>query len=429
MPGVASFTGPEGRGSAWKWWVCGLLLLATMINYMDRLTLNQMADRIKDEFSLNNEQYALIETVFSFAFAAGALCSGWLADRFNVWWLYPAAVVGWSLAGFATGFAQSLTMLMGFRLMLGLFESGHWPCALRTTQRILPPQDRAAGNAILQSGGAIGAIVTPLIVLGFLHFTDSWRYPFMAVGASGLLWVAIWLITVRPRDLALRQWSVTAAPTDAVGKHAPFTDIFRDRRLYLLAVVVVTINAAWHFFRVWLPLLLKEVHGYDATDRNLFTMAYYASSDVGTLSAGFFALYLTRRGISVFRSRMTVFLVCALLVTLSAVVAFLPRGPLLLAALLLIAFGSLGVFPSYYSLTQELSVQHQGKVTGTLGCVSWIGQGVLVWLTGLSIDMTGSYATGLIIAGFMPLFGWLVIALFWRTPEPLVEAADHLAPG
>src|SRR5262249_45997692 len=31
---------PRSSSSAWKWWVCGLLLLATMINYMDRLTIN-----------------------------------------------------------------------------------------------------------------------------------------------------------------------------------------------------------------------------------------------------------------------------------------------------------------------------------------------------------------------------------------------------
>ena len=31
------------RSRSWKWWVCGLLLLATTVNYMDRLTLNLMA--------------------------------------------------------------------------------------------------------------------------------------------------------------------------------------------------------------------------------------------------------------------------------------------------------------------------------------------------------------------------------------------------
>src|SRR5438034_2093822 len=87
---------PSGaRSPAWKWWVCGLLLLATMINYMDRLTINQTAKRIKDEVRINNEQYGEIERAFGVAFALGSLAFGWTVDRWNVRWVYPAALLGW----------------------------------------------------------------------------------------------------------------------------------------------------------------------------------------------------------------------------------------------------------------------------------------------------------------------------------------------
>ena len=73
----------------WKWTVCGLLLLATMINYMDRLTINQTASRVKEELRLNDEQYGNIEFAFGVAFAVGALVVGWSADRWNVRWIIP----------------------------------------------------------------------------------------------------------------------------------------------------------------------------------------------------------------------------------------------------------------------------------------------------------------------------------------------------
>src|SRR5437879_11174574 len=123
----------SGR-EAWKWWVCGLLFLATVINYMDRQTMTQTAKQIKDELHLNNEQYGAIESGFGLAFAVGALLVGWTADRWNVRWIYPTALLGWSLAGFATGFAQTFWQLFACRFALGIFESGNWPCALRTTQ-------------------------------------------------------------------------------------------------------------------------------------------------------------------------------------------------------------------------------------------------------------------------------------------------------
>src|SRR6266576_3699376 len=102
----------QTRSIAWKWWVCGLLLFASMINYMDRQTLANVAVRICDEFTLSQEKYGNLEMVF-----------------------------GWSLTGFATGFVHTYAGLLICRTLLGLFESGHWPCGLKTTQRLLQPQD------------------------------------------------------------------------------------------------------------------------------------------------------------------------------------------------------------------------------------------------------------------------------------------------
>src|SRR6516165_7617445 len=103
MSFVKDLTSPLLRTSAWKWWICGLLMMATMINYMDRLTLNQTAKRVKEELSLTNEQYGQVEAAFNYAFAVGALFVGWTADRWNVRWIYPIVLLGWSAAGIATG--------------------------------------------------------------------------------------------------------------------------------------------------------------------------------------------------------------------------------------------------------------------------------------------------------------------------------------
>src|SRR6185295_6150178 len=74
---------PPSRSKSWRWGVCILLLLATTINYMDRVTLANTAKRVKTEFNLTNEQYGSIEEGFSYAFAGGSLLFGILADRIN----------------------------------------------------------------------------------------------------------------------------------------------------------------------------------------------------------------------------------------------------------------------------------------------------------------------------------------------------------
>ena len=58
--------------SLWRWWVCGLLFLATTLNYMDRVALNQMALRIQIALDIDDEQYSRLESGFSFSFAVGA---------------------------------------------------------------------------------------------------------------------------------------------------------------------------------------------------------------------------------------------------------------------------------------------------------------------------------------------------------------------
>src|SRR5678815_3696867 len=122
------------RPPSWKWIICGLLLLASAINYMDRQTLANAGARITKEFHLTQAQYGNIEAVFAYAFAAGSIVFGWLADRFSVRWLYAGVLTLWSLAGLATGFVRNEQELLWCRILLGFFEAGHWPCGIRTTR-------------------------------------------------------------------------------------------------------------------------------------------------------------------------------------------------------------------------------------------------------------------------------------------------------
>src|SRR5215510_5874158 len=107
------------RGSAWKWSVCGLLLLATTINYMDRQTLANAAVRITNEFKLSKEQYGVLELAFGWAFAAGSLLFGFIADRVSTRWLYPTVLFAWSLMGFLSAHTANFNELLFCRTLLG----------------------------------------------------------------------------------------------------------------------------------------------------------------------------------------------------------------------------------------------------------------------------------------------------------------------
>jgi len=408
--------GPPIRSSSWKWWVCGILLLATTINYMDRQTLANAAVRITKEFQLSKEQYGVLELAFGWAFAAGSLIFGFVADRVSTRWLYPAVLSGWSLMGFLSAHTSNFKELLFCRTVLGLFEAGHWPCALKTTHFLLSPQDRTMGNSVLQSGASIGALITPIIMRAMM--TDepgSWRLPFQVVGAVGILWVVMWLVSIRSSDLTVTSHSAQnqSAITDPV--ETPWRAIF-SRRFAVTLVVIFCIHTTWQLLRVWLPMFLQTGRGYIESHALYFNSAYFLATDIGCISAGAVSLWLARRGLSAHRAKLRVYLVCSLLTSLTVVVALLPKGPLLLATLLLVGAGALGVYPCYYSLVQEISSKHVGKMTGLLATLVWAISSPVHKYFGRHVDQTHSFDLGIAIVGLTPLIGYLALVLFWDKP-------------
>jgi ACS family hexuronate transporter-like MFS transporter len=394
-----------------------------MINYMDRQTLSNLAVRIMTQFELTKEQYGDIEFLFGVSFAFGSLFFGVIADRVPVRLLYPAILVAWSAVGFATGLARGYTSLLICRTLLGFFEAGHWPCALIVTQSVMSRSNRVMGNSVLQSGASLGAILTPIVIrmmVGDSTEPDAWRLPFFVIGGIGMIWAMVWLIVIRPGDLERNEPADKPTVAEKVGMEWFFT-LMRDRRVWALALMVIAINTSWQLIRAWLPLFLQEGRGFTEEQALYFNSVYFIFTDVGCIAAGLATVFLVRHGMKVHTSRVVVYLGCSMLAALTTVAAMLPQGWPLLATLLAVAAGTLGVFPCYYSFTQEVTVSHMGRLTGMLSFIGWIASSPTQKLFGWVVDTTGSYDLNIAILGWAPLFGLIAFWLLW----PQTEAAGH----
>lgn len=408
---------------SWAWWVCGALLLATMLNYMDRQTLSLTATQLKEEIDLRDGRYGNLEGTFSYAFAIGSIGFGILADRYGPRKLYPIVLVGWSLAGMATPLASwpalakavasaedpgsgAYHWLFLCRTMLGLFEAGHWPCALITARNILSANDRPLGNSILQSGASMGAVLTPIVIEFLRDMGAIWQVPFVAIGAIGLLWVPLWLVLTRGMT------AINTRATSATQQEPILPPPLFLMQLVTLLSIVVTISLAWQFHRAWMPKYLKEYHGYSESTANYFTSAYYLVADIGCLASGILVKWLTRRGQGVRWARVVAFGVCILLTATAVLIPSLPRGPWLFAVLLLIGAGTLGAHPQYYALSQELPTRYMGTLSGALAAASWFAVGFMQRRAGKHVEAVQSYDDVLLFVGFVPLIGLLAMIVW-----------------
>ena len=414
---MSAHTPAPVRSPSWKWWITSLLLLATMLNYMDRQTLASVAKRITDEFALSQEQYGNIEFAFGWGFAAGSLIFGLLADRVSVRVLYPAVVLGWSAMGLLAGFSRGYGTLLVLRALLGVFEAGQWPCALKTTSALLSERDRTFGNSVLQSGASLGAIFTPLILRAMIAgntAAGAWRPAFVVIGALGLVWIAAWLVSFRSSDL-----KITPAEKPGGIALAPWLrGIVRDARFWALAVMVIAINIIWQIVRAWLTKFLQQGRSYSEADALLLSSGFYIATDIGCILSGAAALWLIRRKVNPHAARLRIFAVCSAITALTSVIALLPKGTLLLAVLFLVGAAALGLFPCYYSFTQELGAQQIGKVTGLLSALGWLVSAPVQKYFGRLIDRSQSFDLGIALIGWMPCVALIAMLLLWRKETP-----------
>src|SRR5450755_1914704 len=103
-----------------RWYVLLLISLMYMITYMDRSNISIAAPAIAKEFGFSKTEIALFFSAFAWAYAAGQVPGGWLADFFGPKRVLLVIVPFWSLMTAATAWGFSLSSFFTIRFAFGL---------------------------------------------------------------------------------------------------------------------------------------------------------------------------------------------------------------------------------------------------------------------------------------------------------------------
>ena len=184
-----------------RWWIGALLFASTVINYIDRQTLNVLAPYLKAEYHWTNSDFALIVIAFRISYAVVQLIGGRLVDMVGTRRGLGLAVAWYSVMAMLTSLANGLGSFCVFRFLLGAGEAANWPGATKAVSEWFPAKERGIAVAVFDSGSAIGAAVAPALVVWLFHVFGTWRPAFLITGALGFLWLLVWMATYhRPED-------------------------------------------------------------------------------------------------------------------------------------------------------------------------------------------------------------------------------------
>jgi MFS transporter, ACS family, aldohexuronate transporter len=413
-----------------RWWICGLLFMATTINYIDRQTIAVLKPYLQQIQHWSESDYGWIVFSFQLAYALMMLVSGkvidWLGTRIG----FALAMVWWSLAAMAHSFAGDAFQFGVARFFLGAGEAANFPASIKSVAEWFPKKERALATGIFNGGTNIGAWVGPLMVVWLVR-TWSWREAFIFTGGLGFLWLLIWLIIYRlprrhawlaPGELAYIESDVDEANADKASP-ASWRKILAERKAWGFVLAKFMTDPIWWMYLFWLPSYLEQARGFSLALVGLTAGLPFLAADAGSIAGGWISSHLLNRGASVNRARKTAMAICAFSMP-CGVAAVFASSPWLALALISVSLAAhQGWSANVFTLASDIFPKKDvGSVVGLGGAAGAVGGMCIAPVAGYILQFTHSYVPLFIIAGVMHPLAIILVHLIIPKIEPVTPS-------
>ena len=415
-----------------RWYVVGLVALATVINYIDRGALGILWPEIKAEFGFSNQDYANIFGVFVLAYAFGQTIFGkifdWLGTRIG----FVLSIGVWSIATALHAFGSSVLTFQVFRTILGVAEAGNWPGAAKANAEWFPVKERALAQGIFNSGAAIGGILSP-ILLALLAAFLGWKTIFIVIGLVGLLWLVPWLIIYKAkpedhpwldpkeREYILSGQLVKTDDGNEESDYNPSTAEMLSRKETWGAILpAMFIDPIWWLFVAWIPIYLIDSFGFNVKELGLYAWVPFVGAMFGAWFGGLLAQNLLGKGWTVNKTRKFVITLGAAIM-IPALLAMSVASTPILAVLIMavILFGFQTSIGNVQTLPSDLySKKAVGSLAGYAGTAAKLAAAGLVWLVP-RLTEGGNYMPAFIIGVALATLAVLSVWILIPKIEPL----------
>jgi len=400
-PGFA----PEDVSNQRRWTIVGLLFIASLINYLDRAAISFALPSISHDLNLLPATKGLLLSSFFWSYALVQIPIGWASDRFNLYWLYAAAFAVWSVAQGLTGVATSLTMLIGFRIILGIGESIYLPGGTKIVSLLYSRKERGLPSGLFNCGTRMGLVFGGLFI-PWLLVRHGWRDSFLILGFVALLWLVPWFLLFPSK---LRSDTTSGADRRTVAQN--IRDALTNRNLIGICFGFFCFDYYWYVLVTWLPDYLVTVRHLTIVSAGFYASAAFLIFGLAEPVGGLIADRLIEHGWSETRTRkgiVSVAFLCGFFL-IAAMRASDTRAAIALlfgACLAGLATGNLIVI-----LQCCAPPEHVGVWTGVENFAGNLAGVVAPLAVGLLIKSSGSYVPGFTVGGVVLIIGILGYAL------------------
>ncbi len=369
-----------------RWWVLGLIVLVTIINYLDRNTLGIMWAKIVEDLGLidtsglseaeyndlSKKLFRDINMLFMVAYGLSQMFSGKLYDKIGTRKGFSISALVWGVSDLLTSLATGVKSIGACRIGLGLGVAGPWPGTVKSNAEWFPQKERAMAQGFFNAGASIGAILAPILI-ALIYSAVGWKWTFVVIGILAPIWIIPWLIVNKkgPKEHPWvtdkeREYIISGQPECRVkdDKGLSWKQLLSRRKSYAVILGRFFLDPIWWMFVTWLPIYLGQHYGMDIKQLAAHMWIPYVGAGLGSIAGGWVSSRLIQRGRSVGFARKSSIAIGAVILLPSLVAVAFVRDPMAaMAVMAVILFGYQFTINNIQTLPGDM---YTGKSIGSL---------------------------------------------------------------
>ncbi len=416
-----------------RWWIIGLIMLGSTINFLTRSTLSVAIPAIFLDLHITEKQYSYILAAFQGAIMLQPIC-GYVLDVIGLRIGFAVFAVAWSLVSMAHGLAHSWPVFAWLRGLLGFNEGSANPAGMKATAEWFPAKERGLAGGIYNIGASVGSMLAPpLVIWAILRY--NWQTSFVITGGLGLIWVSLWLLLYRSPE---QHPALSSKERDYIrsgqekqlrgdGTRPSVLNVIRQRNFWGIALPRFLADPTWSTLSFWLPLYLSSVRHFNLKQIALYAWLPFLAADFGSVFGGLVSMACQRYGkVSLINARRCAFSLGALMILGVGFVGFTDNPIAAVALFSLAGFAHQTLSVTVITMSSDLFKKSEvATVAGMAGTFGNFGVLVFSLLIGALVSTIG-YSPFFIGLGVLDVLGAIVLWTVVRERESVNSKTQRL---